>query len=181
MTDGNDAGRYLILGTIDGLLAVLGIIMGLAVTTPHTEIIVKAALGGGLALCLTNGIGSYLAETAVEYGRISSVERAMLEDLRDTHIEKTARRKIVRDSLISGVSSLIGSVIPIVPFLVLSGVPAIATSVAISALTLIGLGLFSSHVSGQSAFWSVVRMFGLGALIFVVCTAVGLIVGITYV
>jgi predicted membrane protein (TIGR00267 family) len=174
MTDGNDKGRYLILGTIDGLLAVLGIIMGLSATTTNTEIIVKAALGGGIALCLTNGIGSYLAETTVEYGRISSVEHAMLEDLRDTHIEKTAKRKIVRDSLISGLSSFVGSVIPVVPFVLLTGWAATATAVVISALVLTALGLYSGKVSGHSLVWSVVRMIGLGALIVIICTIVGL-------
>jgi predicted membrane protein (TIGR00267 family) len=171
---GGEEGRYLILGTIDGLLAVLGIIMGLAATTTNTEIIIKAALGGGIALCLTNGIGSYLAETAVEYGKISSVEHAMLEDLRDTHIEKQAKRKIIRDSLISGVSSFVGSVIPVVPFILFTGWLATASSITISALVLTGLGIYSGKVSGQGLIWSVVRMIGLGALIVIVCTLVGL-------
>ncbi len=174
MTDGNDAGRYLILGTIDGLLAVLGIIMGLAVTTPHTEIIVKAALGGGIALCLTNGVGSYLAETAVEYGRISSVERAMLENLRDTHIEKTAKRKIIRDSLVHGSASLIGSLIPILPFFVLHNGIAVIASVALTAIALVSLGIYSGKVSRHSLIWSVVRMVGLGAMIVIICSLLGL-------
>jgi predicted membrane protein (TIGR00267 family) len=174
MTDGGDEGRYLILGTIDGLLAVLGIIIGLAAATANNEIIIKAALGGGIALCLTNGIGSYLAETAVEYGRISSVEKAMLEDLRDTHIEKTAKRKIVRDSIIHGGASFVGSIIPILPFLIFEDGIAIYASVALCGIVLIGLGLYSGYVSSQSYIKSVVRMLGLGATIVIVCSLLGL-------
>lgn len=175
MTNGDgEEGRYLILGTIDGLLAVLGIIMGLAATTTNTEIIIKAALGGGIALCLTNGIGSYLAETAVEYGKLSTVEHAMLEDLRNTHIEKTAKRKIIRDSLISGVSSFVGSVVPVVPFVLLTGWMATASSITISALVLTALGIYSGKVSGQGLIWSVIRMIALGALIVIICTLIGL-------
>jgi predicted membrane protein (TIGR00267 family) len=174
MSDGGDEGRYLILGTIDGLLAVLGIIMGLAATTTNTEIIVKAALGGGIALCLTNGIGSYLAETAVEYGRISSVERAMLEDLRDTHIEKQAKRKILRDSLMHGGASFIGSIIPVIPFLVLHNGIATFTAIGLCAIVLVGLGYYSGKVSGQSYIKSIVRMIGLGATIVIVCSLLGL-------
>ena len=174
MTDGGDEGRYLILGTIDGLLAVLGIIVGLATTTTDPGIIIKAALGGGIALCLTNGIGSYLAETAVEYGRISSVERAMLENLRDTHIEKQAKRKIVRDSIIHGGASFVGSIMPIVPFFVTSGWTAVITSVILCLVTLVGLGLYSGYVSSQSYIKSIVRMIGLGALIVIVCSLLGL-------
>lgn len=174
MTDGGDEGRYLILGTIDGLLAVLGIIVGLSTATSDTGIIVKAALGGGIALCLTNGIGSYLAETAVEYGRISSMERAMLEDLKDTHIEKQAKRKIVRDSIIHGGTSFAGSVIPVLPFLLLSGTTAIVASVILCLVTLIGLGLYSGWVSEQGYILSIVRMVGLGALVVIVCSLLGL-------
>ncbi|OPY29257.1 MAG: VIT family protein [Methanocella sp. PtaU1.Bin125] len=174
MSDGGDRGRYLILGTIDGLLAVLGIIVGLATVTTDPGIIIKAALGGGIALCLTNGIGSYLAETAVEYGRITSIERAMLEDLRDTHIEKQARRKIIRDSLVHGGMSLAGSVVPVIPFFVTNGWTAIIASVVLCLFTLIGLGLYSGRVSSQSYLMSVVRMVGLGTLIVIVCSLLGL-------
>jgi predicted membrane protein (TIGR00267 family) len=174
MTDGGDEGRYLILGTIDGLLAVLGIIIGLAAATTNNEIIVKAALGGGIALCLTNGIGSYLAETAVEYGRISSVEKAMLETLRDTHIEKTAKRKIVRDSIVHGGASFIGSIIPVIPFLIIHDSTAIYASITLCAIVLVGLGLYSGYVSSQSYIKSIVRMLGLGATIVIVCSLLGL-------
>jgi predicted membrane protein (TIGR00267 family) len=174
MTDGGDEGRYLILGTIDGLLAVLGIIIGLSAATSDTEIIVKAALGGGIALCLTNGIGSYLAETAVEYGRISSVERAMLETLRDTHIEKQAKRKIIRDSIVHGGASFVGSIIPVIPFLVIHDRAALYAAIVLCGIVLVGLGLYSGYVSSQSYIKSVVRMIGLGALIVIVCSLLGL-------
>ena len=173
MTDGGDEGRYLILGTIDGLLAVLGIIIGLSAATSNTDIIVKAALGGGIALCLTNGVGSYLAETAVEYGRITSVEKAMLETLRDTHIEKQAKRKIKRDSIIHGGASFVGSIIPVIPFLFLHD-GALYVSIVLCGIVLVGLGMYSGYVSGQSYLKSVVRMIGLGALIVVVCSLLGL-------
>lgn len=174
MTDESEAGRYIILGSIDGLLAVLGIIVGLATTTQDTSIIMKAALGGGIALCLTNGIGSYLAETAVEYSRITSVERAMLENLKDTHIEKMARRKIIRDSIIHGGASFLGSLVPIIPFLILQGFTATVVSVVLALSALVVLGFYSGRVSGQSYIKSVVRMVGLGALIVIVCSLLGI-------
>ncbi|HMK46932.1 MAG TPA: VIT1/CCC1 transporter family protein [Methanocella sp.] len=173
MSNSVDEGRYLILGSIDGLLAVLGIIVGLATTTHDSGIIIKAALGGGIALCLTNGIGSYLAETAVEYGRISTVERAMLEDLRDTRIEKMARKKIIRDSALSGGSSFIGSIIPVLPFIIFQGWTAIISSVILCSIVLGSLGIYSGSISRQSYLKSVVRMIGLGALIVIVCSLVG--------
>ena len=56
-----EEGRYIILGSIDGLLATLGIIMGVSVVGASNAIIVSAAFGGAIALALTNGLGAYLA------------------------------------------------------------------------------------------------------------------------
>ena len=46
----SEQGRYIILGTIDGILAILGIIVGLSSATLDPGVIIKAALGGGIAL-----------------------------------------------------------------------------------------------------------------------------------
>lgn len=175
MTDNdNERGRYFILGTIDGVLAILGIIVGISSTALDPDIIIRAALGGGIALCLTNGIGSYLAESAVEYGKLSSVERALLQDLKDTRLEKMTKKKIFLDSIAHGGSSLVGSIIPILPFLFLEGFDAVIWSIALSLSSLVVLGLYSGKISRQSYIKSVVRMVALGALIVIVCSLLGL-------
>ena len=170
MFEKSERGRYIILGTIDGILAVLGIIIGLSTATKDGGIIVKAALGGGIALCMTNGIGSYLAETAVEYGRISSVERATLQDLSDTKIEKMAKRSVIVDSILHGGSSFVGSLIPMLPFLISFDGLSLYISIGLSLLALTALGLFSGRISGQGYIKSVLRMVLLGALVVIACS-----------
>jgi predicted membrane protein (TIGR00267 family) len=170
----DESGRYLILGTIDGLLAVLGIIIGASASTADAGIILKAALGGGIALALTNGIGSYLAESAVEYGRIASVERAILQDLKDTRIEEQAKHRIVVGSIVHGGASLIGSFIPIVSFLLLPAENALISSILLSLFTLIVLGFYSGKISGQSYLKSILRMVSLGLIIVIVTGLLGL-------
>jgi predicted membrane protein (TIGR00267 family) len=174
MFEESERGRYIILGTIDGILAVLGIIIGLSSTTLHPGIIVKAALGGGIALCLTNGIGSYLAETAVEYGKLSEVEQALLQDLKDTRIEKLTRRNIIIDSILHGSSSFVGSLIPILPFVFIPDGIAIYASVGMALAALVVLGLFSGKISGQSYLKSIIRMVCLGAIVVIACSVLGL-------
>jgi predicted membrane protein (TIGR00267 family) len=174
MTDESEAGRYLILGTIDGLLAVLGIIIGASASTTDAGIIIKAALGGGIALGLTNGIGSYLAESAVEYGRIAAVERAILQDLKDTRIEEQAKRRIIIGSIIHGGASLIGSIIPLAPFFLLPAGTALIASIVLSLSTLVILGLYSGKVSGQGYLKSILRMVSLGLIIVIVTGLLGL-------
>jgi predicted membrane protein (TIGR00267 family) len=166
----SERGRYIILGTIDGILAILGIIIGLSSATLDPGVIVKAALGGGIALCLTNGIGSYLAETAVEYGKLSVVEAALLQDLKDTKIEKLARHNIIVDSVLHGGSSFVGSLIPILPFIFIPDSMAIYVSIGMALAALVVLGLFSGRISGQSYLKSIIRMVLLGAIVVIACS-----------
>lgn len=170
----SERGRYIILGTIDGLLAVLGIIIGLASSSVDSSIIIKAALGAGIALCLTNSIGSYLAESAVEYGKLSEVEAALLQDLKHTKIEKLTKRNILIDSLLSGGSSFFGSLIPILPYILAPDGLAEYISITLALAALVILGLFSGKISSQSYIKSVVRMVSLGIIIIVVCSVLGL-------
>lgn len=170
MFEESERGRYIILGTIDGILAVLGIIIGLSSATLDPGVIVKAALGGGIALCLTNGIGSYLAETAVEYGKLLEVEQALLQDLKDTKIEKLTRRNIIVDSVLHGGSSFVGSLIPILPFVFVPGGIAVFVSIGLALAALVVLGLFAGSISGQSYLKSVIRMVFLGVIVVIACS-----------
>jgi predicted membrane protein (TIGR00267 family) len=170
----SERGRYIILGTIDGILAILGIIIGLSSATLDPGVIVKAALGGGIALCLTNGIGSYLAESAVEYGKLSEVEAALLQDLKDTKIEKLTKHNIIVDSMLHGTSSFVGSLIPILPVVFITNGIAVYVSIGLALAALIVLGLFSGKISGQSYLKSIIRMVFLGAIVVIACSVLRL-------
>jgi predicted membrane protein (TIGR00267 family) len=82
-----EEGRYVILGSIDGLLATLGIILGVSVVGASNLIVVSAGFGGAIALALTNGLGSYLAESTIEYGKLVKTEKSLLRKLSNTYVE----------------------------------------------------------------------------------------------
>ncbi len=160
-----EEGRYIILGSIDGLLATLGIIVGVSVTSASDVVIVSAAFGGAIALALTNGLGSYLAESTIEYGKLAVTEKSLLRDLSDTYVESLSRRKIMKDAIFSGAASFIGSLVPISPYLLSVG--SVIVSVALSLISLVALGMYAGYISKQSYIVSVIKMVGLGALIIV--------------
>ncbi|MGZ4903236.1 MAG: VIT1/CCC1 transporter family protein [Halobacteriota archaeon] len=160
-----EEGRYIILGSIDGLLATLGIIVGVSVTSANNSIIVSAAFGGAIALALTNGLGSYLAESTIEYGKLAETEKSLLRDLSNTYVESLSRRKIIRDATFSGGASFLGSLIPISPYLLSFG--SVIVSVALSLVSLVVLGIYAGYISKQSYVVSVIKMVGLGALIII--------------
>jgi len=160
-----EEGRYIILGSIDGLLATLGIIVGVSVTSASDVVIVSAAFGGAIALALTNGLGSYLAESTIEYGKLAVTEKSLLRDLSDTYVESQSRRKIMKDAVFSGAASFIGSLVPMSPYLLSVG--SVTVSIALSLISLIALGIYAGYISKQSYAVSVLKMVGLGALIII--------------
>lgn len=168
-----EQGRYIILGSIDGLLAVLGVVIGTSHVVDDPSIIINAALGGAVALAMTNGIGSYLAESAVEYGHLAELEKPLLRSLESTKLETQTKKKIWNDSIAHGGSSFIGSMVPISPF-VLFDEMALEISVVLSISVLAVLGIYSGKIAKQSAIKHAVRMVGLGILIVTAVTMLGL-------
>ena len=166
-------GRYVILGSIDGLLAVLGIVMSLAATGADTKLVLAAGLGGAVALALTNGLGSYLAESAVEYGRLARLEEAMLHSLDGTEMEEGVKANIFKDSMTHGGFSFLGSLVPLVPYLAFTFGTPILESVAYSIAYLTVLGAFAGRISKRNVIASVIKMIGMGLLIAVVTLALG--------
>jgi predicted membrane protein (TIGR00267 family) len=173
MQSKNEQGRYIILGSIDGVLAILGVVIGTSQVVDDPSIVINAAFGGAVALAMTNGVGSYLAESAVEYGKLAELEKPLLRSLEDTKIEDETKKKIWNDSIAHGGASFIGSLIPIVPFAVLENYR-LETSVVLSIITLSILGMYSGKIAKQSLLLHSARMVGLGILIVAAVTLLGL-------
>lgn len=180
--------RDIILGGQDGLVNVLGLVLGVAVATQKTSVIVVAGLAatfsesiamGGVAY--TSALAErdyYLAEQAREEREIEELPEVETEEIREIFKEKglkgetlervvkdiTSDKKVwldvmMRDELhltpvatkglvwratITGVSTLIGSLIPLVPFLFLPVVPATLVAVPLCAVVLFGVGAYKA-------------------------------------
>ncbi len=167
-----EQGRYIILGSIDGILAVLGGVIGASTAGTPNEGVVQVGIGVAVALAVTNGIGSYLAESTVEYAKLAEKERPLLRKLTGTKIERRTRRKIYLDSITHGGSSFVGSLVPITPFIAIES-NALAVSIAASLSALVVLGIYSGRLSKQNIAVSVVKMVILGVLVVVLVSLLG--------
>ncbi len=167
-----EQGRYIILGSIDGILAVLGGVIGASTAGTPNEGVVQVGIGVAVALAVTNGIGSYLAESTVEYAKLAEKERPLLRRLTGTKIERVTKRKIYLDSITHGGASFVGSLVPIVPFMTIES-NALAVSIAASLSALVVLGIYSGRLSKQNIAVSVVKMIILGVLVVVLVSLLG--------
>jgi VIT1/CCC1 family predicted Fe2+/Mn2+ transporter len=79
----------------------------------------------------------------------------------------------------SFVAFAVGAVIPVVPFMIGSGTPALFVSAGLAALVLAFVGFMISLLTGRSAFVSAFRMLFVGALAASITYGIGKLVGTT--
>src|SRR3989442_577363 len=62
----------------------------------------------------------------------------------ELHVQPVEEQSLLRSAVIVTVATLIGHLIPLVPFMVVTGTPAIIAAIALSAVTLFGVGVYSA-------------------------------------
>jgi len=69
------------------------------------------------------------------------VSTMMNEEL---HLQPVAEQSLLRSSVIVTVATLIGHLIPLIPFMLVTGMPAIVVAIALSAVSLFAVGAYSA-------------------------------------
>jgi predicted membrane protein (TIGR00267 family) len=177
-----------ILGGQDGLVNMLGIVLGVVAAGGSTHILIAAGLAAAITESISMGavaytsFGSdrdfYLAARAREQGEIDAdpdserdeirkiyagkgFEGQLLEDVvstitsnRDTwvstmmdeelHLQPVAQKSLVQSAVIVTVATLIGHLIPIIPFMILARTTAVVVAIALSAVALFAVGVYSA-------------------------------------
>jgi predicted membrane protein (TIGR00267 family) len=206
-----------ILGGQDGLVNVLGVILGVAAATSNTYIVLVAGLAATFAESVSMGAVAYTStladadfyesERAREYRHIQAVptlERSviqkiyeakgfrgdLLERIVDTittnkdvwvavmmaeehRLSPVDRRMALRSALIVGISALVGSLIPLAPFLVLPVVPSMLAAIVLAAVTLFVVGAYKARMTVGHPGKSGLEMAVIGTLSALVGYAVG--------
>ena len=179
----------IILGGQDGLVNVLGVILGVAAATHDSRIVLVAGLAATFAESVSMGAVAYTstladadyydAERAREFRHIARVPRLEKEEVREIYARKgfsgellehivstiTAseetwvavmmneehqlspvdRRHAIRAALVVGLSAVVGSLVPLAPFIFLPVGSSMWISVAVTALVLFGIGAYKAR------------------------------------
>ena len=201
--------RDIILGGQDGLVNVLGLVLGVAAATAQLRIVIAAALAatfsesiamGGVAY--TSALAErdyYLAQLEKERREIEEVPEVEREEVREIfrdkglhgevlervvgeitsdkqvwvdvmmrdelHLAPVSSKGVVRRALVTGFATLIGSLIPLIPFLF---VPIFG--IAVSTATILAVPLCAAVLFGVGAYKALTlvgdwRMSGLQMLV----------------
>jgi VIT1/CCC1 family predicted Fe2+/Mn2+ transporter len=195
-----------ILGGQDGLVNVLGVVLGVAAATANSHIVVAAGLASALAGTVSMAAVSYssrLAESARyeserqrEYRHVHTVPALERDEVRTMYAKKgfagdllerivdtiTANEDVwvavmmseehklapigrgasLRGALVVGTACLVGSLVPLAPFLALSTKTATWVAVAFAALVLFAVGSYKARVTVGSPVRSGIEMVFIG-------------------
>lgn len=175
--------RYVALGTLDGILAVMGVTLaasGVAAAGGieiDNFIIGLTGLSGGIALAMSNAFGSFIGERAEESRTLRELEERMMlseGELDDTLIHQQAKRRVYMSMFTHGFSSFIGSFVPVIPFLLIANrTNALITTLIACFIALIGLGIYLGKVSRESLLKTAIEI----VIIGIVISAISFIIG----
>jgi vacuolar iron transporter family protein len=180
--------RDVILGGQDGLVNILGIILGVIAGGGSKAVLLAAGFAAAITESISMGAVGYTsavserdyyqAERARESAEIDATPEAERQEIRDIYAAKgfagdllervvdtiTANRDswlatmmdeelhlqpvqtpdILRSAIVITVATLIGHLIPLLPFAWLSRTAALITAIVLSALVLFGVGVYES-------------------------------------
>ena len=209
--------RDVILGGQDGLVNILGIILGVVAGGGGRTVLISAGFAAAITESISMGAVGYTStsEDRDYYAAQKATEEVAVEDDRDLecqeiealyrekgfsgdllgqvvatitanrdrwvgtilseerHLQPVANRDILGSSAVITVATLIGHLIPLLPFLFLSRHAALVVGIALSAVVLFGVGAYTALTRVGSWWKSGVRMIaiGLGA------AAIGFVIG----
>jgi VIT1/CCC1 family predicted Fe2+/Mn2+ transporter len=208
-----------ILGGQDGLVNVLGVILGVAAASANPQIVLAAGIAAGLAESVSMAAVAYTSrraeqaryesEMARERRHIERVPALETEEVRQLFVAKgfsgplleqivatiTAnkdvwvaimmseelrlqpidRRTTLRAAAVVGLAALVGSAIPLLPFLFLGVRQAMWTAIAVAAATLFAVGAYKSVTTVGHWLIGGLEMAGIGTVAAGVGWGVGLL------
>jgi vacuolar iron transporter family protein len=93
---------------------------------------------------MAKGFKGQLLEDVVS--TITSNREAWVNTMMDEelHLQPIGRQSLLQSAVIVTMATLVGHLIPIVPFMVVARTPAIVTAIALSAVTLFAVGVYSA-------------------------------------
>jgi len=206
-----------VLGGQDGLVNVLGVVLGVAAATSSSRVVLVAGLAAAFAESMSMAAVAYTStmakadvyesERAREIRHIREIPALEREEIRDIYrakgfegalLEKIVetitnnsdvwvavmmaeehklapvdRRHAVRASLVVGVSSIIGSLLPLVPFFLLPVRVGMVVAVVVAALALFAVGAYKAHVTTGRPSRSGLELASIGIATALVGYAVG--------
>ena len=146
------ARRYFAMNAFDGVLTIIGVLMGNFVAgVSDARIVLSTGLATSVAMGVSGLWGAYLTESAERKRDLDELSRVTLTDLTNTRIGRASRAAIFIVAIVDGLSPFLAALIVLIPFILAGSSEdlnwAYYTSIGLALLTLFSLGLFLGRIS----------------------------------
>lgn len=159
---GEIARRYFAMNAFDGILTIIGVLMGnLTAGVDNPNVVITTGLSTCIAMGISGLWGSYLTESAERKHNLEELGRSTLTDLNDTHIGRASRYAAVIISIVDGLSPFLAALLVLIPFFFNRMFPNIQmvyyTTLGVALATLFTLGIFLGNISKDNLIISGVK------------------------
>lgn len=146
------ARRYFAMNAFDGVLTIIGVLMGNYIAgVNNARIVLSTGLATSIAMGISGLWGAYLTESAERKRDLDELSQFTLTDLQNTRIGRASRAAIVIVSVVDGLSPFMAAFIVLLPFFVAFNFADLSlayyTALGLALLTLFSLGLFLGKIS----------------------------------
>ena len=159
---GEIARRAFVNNSFDGVLTMMGVVMGsFVVGVEDPSVVLVTGLSTALAIGISGGWGAYLTESAERRQDIDELEQVTLTELHDTKIGKASRAAVVTVAAVDGLSPFFAALVVVMPFFLVSLLPSVwvayYAAIALALVALFGLGIYLGRLSKRSLIMSGLR------------------------
>lgn len=168
------ARRYFVVNGFDGVLTILGLLMGFysfdeKVVLP---LVITTCMGAAIALSVSGVSSAYISESAEKKHELKELEKAMIADLRNSAHGQATRLMPFIIAVVNGLAPFIFALIIMTPLGLAQWQPElvtypIETSIVVSFLLIFFLGIFIGNISDSFWLWA-----GLRALLIALITSI---------
>jgi predicted membrane protein (TIGR00267 family) len=166
---GEIARRYFAMNAFDGILTMIGVLMGSYMARIRSPmVVVSTGLATSIAMGISGLWGAYLTEAAERKRELDDLENYTLTDLSKTRIGKASRFAVVVVSLVDGFAPFVAASVVLLPFFASGFLGNVFLSyyisLGIALVGLFGLGAFLGVISRENIVLSGAKMIGAGLL-----------------
>ncbi len=159
---GDIARRAFANNSFDGLLTMIGVVMGnFFVGVEDPKVVLVTGLSTALAIGISGGWGAYLTESAERHHEMDELERVTLTELHNTKIGKASRAAVILIAAVDGLSPFLAALLVILPFFFASLLPSVKyayyASLGMAMVSLFALGNYLGSISKQNLILSGIR------------------------
>jgi len=179
------ARRYFITNGFDGVLTILGLLMGFRASgLASLDVMIGACVGSAVALLMSGLTSAYISESAEKAYELHELEKSMATSLEDSAHADAARLMPWLVALVNGLSPLLLALLILVPLLLAQqqisvGLPPVDSALAIAFFLAFLLGAFLGRLSRRFWLWTAVRALAIALVTSLIILFINRFIGLS--